>query len=110
MPVHIHTNTHNMHIVAYSTVYPPVVLITVPGLNDGTGSSGSTYKNGVLKAMERTNPAIFIFENVTTVTERPKDKKGRRMESPIEAGEYSTVHTVQYIIMIYVHCFYNLWF
>lgn len=75
--------------------------LAVSGLSDGTGSSGNTYKHGVLKAMERTNPAIFIFENVATVIEHPTDKKGRRMEAPIEACGSSNTAKVNYSTVLY---------
>ena len=39
------------------------------GLSDGSGCSGYTYTNGVLRAIERTKPSVFFWENVTTVLE-----------------------------------------
>jgi hypothetical protein len=39
------------------------------GLADGSGCSGYTYTNGVLHAIKRTQPAVFFWENVTTVLE-----------------------------------------
>lgn len=55
------------------------------GYVSGSGSSGYTYKFGVHAAAERTCPAIFLFENVLGVLERPKDDNGRRLEPAVEA-------------------------
>lgn len=57
-----------------------------PGYEDGTGTSGSTYKLGVFKATERTSPALFFYENVGAACCHPKDEAGKRLSSPVEAG------------------------
>lgn len=59
------------------------------GYVSGSGSSGYTYKFGVHAAAERTCPAIFLFENVTGVLDKPKDDNGRRLDSAVEAWSLS---------------------
>lgn len=83
-------------------------LLTVPSLSqqnnlfswgytDGSGSSGVTYKLGVKRAIEQTNPAIFLFENVVDVANRPRGKDGEETPlRPVEAMSfYSAAKTVQ---------------
>ena len=73
------------------------------GYDDFTGSSGYTYKHGVVDAIEETSPVIFLFENVTTVADRSKDEHGNMLEPPVQVGicqpiqlylQNSTVHPV----------------
>ena len=70
------------------------------GYVDGTGSSGYTYKHGVKDAIERTSPAVFMFENVTPIADHRKDAHGRNMRPAIEVRAGQNAIIVQYITLM----------
>ena len=70
------------------------------GYEDGTGSSGYTYKHGVLSALKRLSPAIFLFENVIGVCDRFKTADG--VTTLVEAGLQSSCIFVAVCTFCYV--------
>ena len=71
------------------------------GLSDHSGTSGFTYKHGVLDAMKHTQPALFFWENVTTVAETdepPVQKVAEDMDVLGYVFEWTKVDAQNYLL------------
>ena len=66
----------------------------------GTGSSGFTYRHGVIDAIKSTNPAVLYFENVTGVIQSRALKDKSKTTPPIEA----TWHLLQMFVNVSKMC------
>ena len=59
--------------------------LLLSGYSTGSGTSGSTYQNGVVGAVKRTSPVILFFENVLGVAERKTSPTGNHGTPLVEA-------------------------
>lgn len=63
----------------------------IQGYTDGTGTSGSTYQQGMLGAIDVINPVLVFYENVVGVSEWSKNQAGEKVRPFVEAGVVSEV-------------------
>ena len=71
---------------------------------DGSGTSGKTYKEGMIGAMESCNPALVFYENVVGVAQRSKDTEtGEILPPQVEARR--ALVKIQHILYIYIYLY-----
>ena len=79
------------------------------------GCSGGTYEFGFRTAIERTCPAIALFENTVGVSHGQKDQHGVKYKPKVEAWFakkipiYFNINTIFYIYTLYMYIWWKIY-